>query len=305
MTGPTAHSNRDKINSIIEDALKWEKRSGATFETDKTVIIHFTRNARLVDLTPIVIRGQAVTPKDHVKILGVIMDSGLRFKQQVAWVVTQGLERAMELKRIPGLSAATARQLFTATVVPVVDYASNIWMHVCQDKLIGPINRVQKAGAQAIVGTFMKVATAVAEAEASLISVAERHWKRVIKMWLVIHPLRRVTGRMRKFYAKHRSPLYQVTRRLVGVPTDQLECILPFTIKPWKKRIATVNAKVGEDRPAKGDVVVATSSSARNDVVGGWGELFTVQTRHNKVQDRWCSRSLLGQERSKVHFQEH
>ncbi|KJZ68506.1 hypothetical protein HIM_12107 [Hirsutella minnesotensis 3608] len=31
VTGPTAESNRDGIQSIIDDALDWEKRSGATF----------------------------------------------------------------------------------------------------------------------------------------------------------------------------------------------------------------------------------------------------------------------------------
>ncbi|KAM4058408.1 endonuclease-reverse transcriptase domain-containing protein [Hirsutella rhossiliensis] len=45
VTGPTAESNRDGIQSIIEDALDWEKRSGATFEADKTSVIHFTRIA--------------------------------------------------------------------------------------------------------------------------------------------------------------------------------------------------------------------------------------------------------------------
>lgn len=36
VTGPAAHSNRAGIASIIETATDWEKRSGATFEADKT-----------------------------------------------------------------------------------------------------------------------------------------------------------------------------------------------------------------------------------------------------------------------------
>jgi hypothetical protein len=35
--------------------------------------------------------------------------------------------------------------------VPVVDYASNIWMHECNWKAAPAINRVQRIGAQAIV----------------------------------------------------------------------------------------------------------------------------------------------------------
>jgi hypothetical protein len=50
----------------------------------------------------------------------------------------------------------------------VVDYAFSVWMHTCTDKAIGPINRVQRVGAQAIAGTFLTVATSVAEAEAHI-----------------------------------------------------------------------------------------------------------------------------------------
>lgn len=42
VTGPTAQHNRDGIKAIISDALDWERRSGATFEAEKTAIIHLT-----------------------------------------------------------------------------------------------------------------------------------------------------------------------------------------------------------------------------------------------------------------------
>lgn len=71
----------------------------------------------------------------------------------------------MELRRLRGLSPATARQLFSSTVALVVDYASNVWMHTFKNKNIGPINRVQRVGAQAIVGTFLTITTTIAEAE--------------------------------------------------------------------------------------------------------------------------------------------
>ncbi|KAJ5956317.1 hypothetical protein N7501_010596 [Penicillium viridicatum] len=62
-----------------------------------------------------------------------------------------------KVPQLQGLSLATARQLSTSTVAPVI--------HAFEDMAIGPINRVQREGAQGIVGTFLKVATSVAEAE--------------------------------------------------------------------------------------------------------------------------------------------
>lgn len=135
------------IASIIESAMDWEKRSGATFEADKTNVIHFPCCDPKVDKTPALVKGRPVQPKDCVKILGVMMDSKLKYRQHTAYAASKGLEAAMELKRFKGLSAATARQLFTATVIPTVDYALNVWMHACKDKLIKPVNRVQRTGA--------------------------------------------------------------------------------------------------------------------------------------------------------------
>jgi hypothetical protein len=140
VTGPTAQSNWEGIEAIINEALDWEKRSGATFEADKTAIIYFTPKAYKSDQGPFTIKGQTVEPKDHVKILGVLMDARLKYKEHIVRAASKGLEAAMELQRLRGLSPATARQLFTATVAPAVDYASNVWMHACKDKAIGPIN---------------------------------------------------------------------------------------------------------------------------------------------------------------------
>ena len=52
VTGPTAQSNREGIEAIINEALDWEKRSGATFKADKTAIIHFASKAYKSDQRP-------------------------------------------------------------------------------------------------------------------------------------------------------------------------------------------------------------------------------------------------------------
>ncbi|KAJ0130720.1 Myosin heavy chain kinase B [Fusarium oxysporum f. sp. albedinis] len=67
VSGPTAQSNRRGIQAIIDKALDWERRSGATFEAEKTAIIHFTRYTGRVDSEPFTIKGERVSPKDQVK----------------------------------------------------------------------------------------------------------------------------------------------------------------------------------------------------------------------------------------------
>ncbi|KAJ5267785.1 hypothetical protein N7478_010593 [Penicillium angulare] len=140
---------------------------------------------------------------------------------------------------------------------------------------MGPINRVQRVGAQAIVGAFLTVATSVAEAEAHIATARHRFWRRAVKMWTDMHtlpetnPLRRGTDRIRKFRRYHRSPLYHVADALKHFDMETLETINPFTLAPWDERVqANVD---GQDEPqteAGGLMQIALSSSARNELVG-------------------------------------
>ncbi|KAK9853412.1 hypothetical protein MYU51_006493 [Penicillium brevicompactum] len=254
---------------------------------------------RKSDHSPFTIKGQTVVPKDHVKILGVLMDTRLKYKEHIARAASKGLEAAMGLRRLRGLSPATARQLFASTVAPVVDYASNVWMHACKDKAMGPINRVQRVGAQAIVGTFLTVATSVAEAEAHMATAQRRFWKRAVKLWTDIHtlpetnPLRRCTDQIRKFRRYHRSPLYHVADTLKHIDMETLETINPFTLPPWAERVQTdIDGQHGSLAEAGGCMLVAVSSSARNELVGFGVAIEKRPPRNRKPKNKALSITL-------------
>ena len=90
------------------------------------MIVHFTRNNNLYDSTAFIIKGERVKPKQNVKILGLIMDSKLNYKKHIVKRASKSLQAAMALRHLQVISSATARQLFEATVAPVIDYASNV-----------------------------------------------------------------------------------------------------------------------------------------------------------------------------------
>ncbi|KAI2791712.1 hypothetical protein POX_c04584 [Penicillium oxalicum] len=299
VTGPTAQSNPEGIEAIVNKALGWEKRSSATFEADKTAIIHFASNANKSDQRPFTIKGQTVEPKDHVKILGVLMDTRLKYKEHIVRAASKGLEAAMEFRRLRGLSPATARRLLTSTVAPVVDYASSVWMHACKDKAIGPINRVQRVGAQATVGTFLTVATSLAEADAYIATAQHRFWRRAVKMWTDLHtlpetnPLHRNTARIKKFKRYHRSPLYQVADALKSIEMETLETINPFTLAHWETRMQTdVEAMPASQTVPGGSMQVAVSSCARNGLVGLGVAIEKQPPRYRKLKLKTFSVTL-------------
>ncbi|PWI64620.1 hypothetical protein PCL_09477 [Purpureocillium lilacinum] len=223
VTGPTAEANR-------------AKRSGATFETDKTTIIHFTRTKARSSNTSFWVEGLEVKPKDSAKILGVIIDAGLRYREHVASAAAKGLTAAMGLKRLKMLSPGVARQLFKATVALAMDYASNVWMHARRVEDTRWLNKAQRIGAQAITGGFRTVATAVSEAEASIQSVEERHRQAATRLCVNLrtlpktHPLTTLKNKTSKRYP---SPLHVITTMVGRKSTPRVGIIHEYALPPW------------------------------------------------------------------------
>ena len=90
------------------------------------MLVHFTRAKHRSSNALVIVKGRAISPKLEAKILGVIMDSRLQYKNHIARIATKGLNAALALRRLRMLSLSAARQLFNAIVALVMDYASNV-----------------------------------------------------------------------------------------------------------------------------------------------------------------------------------
>nr|XP_036584544.1 transposon I factor [Colletotrichum truncatum]KAF6794062.1 transposon I factor [Colletotrichum truncatum] len=150
------------------------------------------------------------------------------------------------------------------------------------------INRIQRIGAQAIIGTFNTVATAVAEAEASIQPAQERFGRKAIKFWVrrqtlpTSHPLRRIRPQS---FKRHISPFQKMATAYQDLPVDRLETIEAFPQAPWEDRIRTVVEEDG-DRASKAAqtgwaVRAAIGSSARNGIVG-YGTAVLLPLSHRR-----------------------
>jgi hypothetical protein len=297
VVGPTAEENRAGIQSIIDEALGWERRSGATFEGDKTAIVHFTRNAARTSDIPFMIHGKVIKPKASAKILGVVMDAKLRYKEHIARAAAKGLSVAMCLRRLKMLSPQTARQLFVATVAPTMDYASNVWAHSCGIREAAWLDKAQMVGAQAITGAFRTVAIAVAEAEASIQPVQERHAQAATRFWTNrwslprTHPLATLKV---KPYRRFVSPMQRVAQAQREIATERMEIIQEYALPPWRDRILVLfdpdrESAVEAAKRVKG-VVIATCSSQRGGMVGMGGVVR--DTAINKADEVGASYSV-------------
>jgi predicted ATP-dependent endonuclease of OLD family len=137
------------------------------------------------------------------------MDLELQYREHIANVAANGLKAALAFRRLKMLSPPMAQQLFGATVALIMNYASNVWMHTGKGSTKA-MERVQRTGVQAIIRSFRTVALAIAEAEAHIRPIYQRHQERATKLWIEIqtllekHPFRKLIGRV---FRRYTSPL--------------------------------------------------------------------------------------------------
>ena len=86
MVGNSAEENTARLQeAVILRVVDWERKSGATFEAEKTQFIHFTRNRANAQrpFKPLQMNSANITPQSTVKVLGVYLDEQLRMNEHI------------------------------------------------------------------------------------------------------------------------------------------------------------------------------------------------------------------------------
>jgi hypothetical protein len=185
VTGPSVAENTRKLQTqLLPRAEKWARESGAVFEAEKTAFIHFIRPLQ-PDRGPsnhLAFGDKTIAPKKSVKILGVMLDSGLSMNEHVSKAVSKAIGKCMALRKIRGVRPAQMRQMYIAAVVPTTDYAASTWYapsRIGVKRHVVALERVQRLAARLILRAYKSVAMLVLQSEAKLQSVSDRLHERV------------------------------------------------------------------------------------------------------------------------------
>lgn len=106
VTGSEIHKNIQQLQTKVVSKLEtWAENSGAVFNAEKTVLIHFTRNtkkiaAEVASPSALNVGGQSIYGQSEVKLLGVVFDKKLTYKEHIAKVLKRGITAALGLKRL-------------------------------------------------------------------------------------------------------------------------------------------------------------------------------------------------------------
>jgi hypothetical protein len=98
MVGADAEQNTKTIqDTIIPHAEQWASRSGATFEADKTSLIHFTCRPTFNNPPNLRFGDTEIAPSQSVKVLRVTLDVKLAMDEHISRVTTKGLQACLAL----------------------------------------------------------------------------------------------------------------------------------------------------------------------------------------------------------------
>lgn len=292
-TGVDREETKRKLRSeVLRPATRWSRESGATFEASKTGLIHFDfKRVEEERGSPLRFFGAEIKPQDKIKVLGVILDDKLRMAPHIEKIVERATKKCLAIGRLRGIRPKQVRQLYQTVINATTDYAASTWYARDRPGVrehVARLGRVQRMGAQAVIGAFRTVSSAVLQDEAGLEAVESRLTRKTAEHALRVralphdHPLFRIMNGMERRSSRHKSPLFETWSRyhkvIQGTKGLGVTPSVPHAVPPWHdhtdlvtihddetgaiqfhQRIAAVSAA---------QLLFYTDASARNGLAG-------------------------------------
>lgn len=285
--------------------LTWAKSHFCTYEYHKFAYLKLTRK-RIPDpnnprkriqqpRTTIQLDGKDITSTDSHKFLGIILDSELRFKKHVQYVLEKGTKIVNGTRRLSkmakGLQGEYARRMYLAGAIPSMLYGADIWCPPPPRKAngkrprgmngaIGKMESIQRKAAIQATGALRTTPSDLLFAHADLLPMQEQIAKicenAAMRMATLpkSHPLyddiKSARGRLPK---SHPSPL-QIVMNMNKLTKLELECIDTLYKEPdWKPPIRPIIAGTREDaikldEADNSDIKIYTDGSGHDNKVG-------------------------------------
>ena len=130
--GSTIERNCRTLEETHRKCMHWVVTHGAVFALEKYEVIHLTRTRNRFNLkaTPILDRLR-INTKDHIRVLGVQVDSKLKWRPHLAYVKEKAASLLLATGRITASTWGTgfnkAKLLYDTVVTPAILYGASVW----------------------------------------------------------------------------------------------------------------------------------------------------------------------------------
>lgn len=130
--GSSTENNCRALEHVHRGCMEWAHRHGAAFGPQKYELMHLTRSLKKFNMTAGVnLGGVAKSPQPTLHILGVLLDSKLRWGPHMKCMSEKAAQQSWALTTITGstwgVMFGKARLIYNTVVHPVITYSMIVW----------------------------------------------------------------------------------------------------------------------------------------------------------------------------------
>jgi hypothetical protein len=130
--GESTESNCKKLSQVHDICADWAIRHGAAFAPQKYELIHLTRSPRRFNMAASIIVNECnIHPKAHIRILGLQIDTKLKWGPHLKNIEGKMAKQTLALSRLSASTWGTTLQktklIYTAVMRPSITYAAATW----------------------------------------------------------------------------------------------------------------------------------------------------------------------------------
>jgi exonuclease III len=240
--GPSTETNCRKLEGVHRECAQWAATHGVRFAPDKYEIIHFSRASKKFNMQAIPrIDGLRHEAKDHIRILGVEIDSKLSWGPHINRIQDKYASQSLALGRITastwGACFKRARTVYSSVIRPVLTYGASIWYSpqgtaTARKSMDAQLETLQNKSLRTILGAYKAVGGPILEKEADIPPIS------VILSKLVANAVkRRHTGKGHQLITKACEKIRRGNPRQKAQRTTKAHRPLPSKISAdWLKK---------------------------------------------------------------------
>jgi hypothetical protein len=270
--GDTEAENCHLLAASFEECERWATTHASVFAPEKFALVHFHRpqyytrrtppnSGTELDQDPVeqainnhtlnLGNGRVVTPSKSAKLLGVILDTHLRFDDHLAQIdkqCTRSIQAVTGLGRSGwGLLPDQRKLIYEACIAPKAMYAASVWAmpdvygkKSARKRQMQQLNAIQRRAAHSIGGTFRTVSATAMNTILHLQPMEQRIqealWKglsRLATSRIYANIIRQRVHHVKQSYHSNLEIAEEAFLLRANYDPDDFETRLPFAVPPW------------------------------------------------------------------------
>ena len=128
--GPTIAESAAAAQREVDHLFEWSRQNAVAFDTNKSEVVQFPGRRREAAFD-ININGTKIKPAEHIRWLGVYLDSRLNFKHHVTNWCAKAMKVAHHMRRLnsnfPGAAPGPLVKAVDSCILPVASYGADVW----------------------------------------------------------------------------------------------------------------------------------------------------------------------------------